>query len=665
MSENLALDLEQPNDLGNERENERNIEEQQNESDNEEEKDVDEKSSSSKHSWVWNHFTYDNTVKKARCNHCKTLISNNKGSTSGMSSHVRSKHRLLIDENDNSNKNKKQITLQESFQNSAEIMLYNEDNFRKLLIRYVVMGDHSFLSIESKDFHNLIHLLRKDASIPSADIIKKEIINTFNNGIKEIRKVLQEVSGKISFTIDAWTSSNSISFLGITAHWISDEWELKNILLDFVKLEGSHSGKNIKEFFLKSLKDFGIMTKILGITTDNASNNNTFLEEVSNELAEKNIEFDNVNQHVRCLAHIINLAAQEALKSLKATVNTSEDELLNQHENIQNNNNQVGVVGSILCKLRTLICKIRASPQQREKFSAQCKVADIPDKMVILDVRTRWNSTFDMLVRARELKEPLNTLSNSDINLRSFTLNEKEWECLAEIELMLKGFSKATKQICAETYPTIAYVIPYYNILLSRLEDFRDSPGRCKEGKEAASNAIRKLLEYYDKTDTSIYTISLVLDPRLKIQYMKDQKWDKRWIESARKKVLEIYKGKYAPIEINNINNEYDSSDEDLITHISKRRRVEKSNEFETFIKGDRAPALSDTLNWWKRHKEEFPNLANMAKDYLGIPATSVPSERVFSSAADVVTSDRARLAPETIRAIMCLKHWYRSGILE
>lgn len=53
------------------------------------------------------------------------------------------------------------------------------------------MGDHSFLSIESKDFHNLIHLLRKDVSIPSADIVKKEIMNTFNNGIKEIRKILQ------------------------------------------------------------------------------------------------------------------------------------------------------------------------------------------------------------------------------------------------------------------------------------------------------------------------------------------------------------------------------------------------------------------------------------------------------------------------------------------
>jgi hypothetical protein len=40
----------------------------------------------------------------------------------------------------------------------------------------------------------------------------------------------------------------------------------------------------------------------------------------------------------------------------------------------------------------------------REKFLAQCKVANISNKMVILDVRTRWNSTFDMLVRARELR---------------------------------------------------------------------------------------------------------------------------------------------------------------------------------------------------------------------------------------------------------------------
>lgn len=54
--------------------------------------------------------------------------------------------------------------------------------------------------------------------------------------------------------------------------------------------------------------------------------------------------------------------------------------------------------------------------------------------------------------------------------------------------------------------------------------------------------------------------------------------------------------------------------------------------------------------------------------DYLTIliffKATSAPSERMFSSASDILTSDRARLAPETVQALMCLKHWYHSGII-
>lgn len=52
-----------------------------------------------------------------------------------------------------------------------------------------------------------------------------------------------------------------IPFLGITAHWITNEWELKNILLDFIKLEGPHSGDNLKTAFLQSLENFGISTK--------------------------------------------------------------------------------------------------------------------------------------------------------------------------------------------------------------------------------------------------------------------------------------------------------------------------------------------------------------------------------------------------------------------
>jgi hypothetical protein len=136
-----------------------------------------------------------------------------------------------------------------------------------------------------------------------------------------------------------------IPFLGVTAHWISENWELKNLLLDFIKLEGSHSGENLATVFLKSLNDFGITTKasiifnakikktlilnffkqVLGITTDNASNNLTFLRAIETAFLKENIEFSAENQHVRCLAHVINLAAQQILQTLNAGANIELD----------------------------------------------------------------------------------------------------------------------------------------------------------------------------------------------------------------------------------------------------------------------------------------------------------------------------------------------------
>jgi hypothetical protein len=51
--------------------------------------------------------------------------------------------------------------------------------------------------------------------------------------------------------------------LGITAHFITNKWELKSFLLDFIKLEGPHSGANIAESFLKSLRKFNIESKVI------------------------------------------------------------------------------------------------------------------------------------------------------------------------------------------------------------------------------------------------------------------------------------------------------------------------------------------------------------------------------------------------------------------
>ncbi|PKK55802.1 hypothetical protein RhiirC2_645671, partial [Rhizophagus irregularis] len=79
-------------------------------------------------------------------------------------------------------------------------------------------------------------------------------------------------------------------------------------ILDFCVLSGSHTGANLSEKFLNTLQDFGVITKILAIGCDNASNMDVMLEKISQTLKLQNIMFHPENQRVRCLAYVINLA---------------------------------------------------------------------------------------------------------------------------------------------------------------------------------------------------------------------------------------------------------------------------------------------------------------------------------------------------------------------
>jgi len=55
------------------------------------------------------------------------------------------------------------------------------------------------------------------------------------------------------------------------------------------------------------------------------------------------IEFDAKNQRVRCLAHIINLAVQNILKSLKEEAPNDEDDILEENNSI----NTSGIVTKV------------------------------------------------------------------------------------------------------------------------------------------------------------------------------------------------------------------------------------------------------------------------------------------------------------------------------
>jgi len=60
-------------------------------------------------------------------------------------------------------------------------------------------------------------------------------------------------------------------------------------------------------------------------------------------------------------------------------------------------------------------------------------------------------------------------------------------------------------------------------------------------------------------------------------------------------------------------------------------------------------------MKWWKAHHQAYPHLAKMAQKYLGVVATSVQLERLFSAAGIVVNTKRSALDPENVEKLMFL----------
>ena len=132
---------------------------------------------------------------------------------------------------------------------------------------------------------------------------------------------------------------------------------------------------------------------------------------------------------------------------------------------------------------------------------------------------------------------------------------------------------------------------------------------------------MEKLKKYYSYTDALPYTVTtsiqffdffllyidfilliitffLVLDPRLKLQYYRDNKWENKFIEGAQNDLNNLYKTSYALTENVVISDE--CPEDSLLQHIYKRRKATNDNELDQYLAAPVALYGTDILNWWK-----------------------------------------------------------------
>ena len=80
------------------------------------------------------------------------------------------------------------------------------------------------------------------------------------------------------------------------------------------------------------------------------------------------------------------------------------------------------------------------------------------------------------------------------------------------------------------------------------------------------------------------------------------------------------------------------------------------SLEVKTYETEAQLELRSCPLSWWNINSPKYPLLSDVAKYFLGIPATSVASERVFSTAGDIVCAQRATLDSNNVDMLIFLK---------
>lgn len=95
--------------------------------------------------------------------------------------------------------------------------------------------------------------------------------------------------------------------------------------------------------------------------------------------------------------------------------------------------------------------------------------------------------------------------------------------------------------------------------------------------------------------------------------------------------------------------------EEALQTKITNTKSSYSSAELTGYLNMQDIGWKEDPLQWWRDHKHLFPRIARLSQKYLCIPATSAPSERLFSDGGQIVTDTRHLLSPESVRSLIFL----------
>ncbi|KAM9318799.1 E3 SUMO-protein ligase ZBED1-like isoform 1-T7 [Pholidichthys leucotaenia] len=295
----------------------------------------------------------------------------------------------------------------------------------------VMVKDCQPLSIvESEGFRELIQGLQPSYVLPTRKTIKQMLAKKYEEERERVKKEVQQAVA-VSITADMWTFVNMEAYLALTCHYINENLQLCTSVLGVQYFPQSHTADNLAQVKRGMMEDWAITNKVKCLVTDAAPNMIASTRQLQ-------------IRHSICIAHSLNLLVSKSF-------------------------DQIPTLTSIRHKARHTVTYLRSSTTAKEKPAQVQQQMGRPSLKLINEVPTRWNSTYDMLSRLHDEREPV-WVSLASLKSDLTPLTADEYTIIGETLLVLAPFHQATVEFSEERRVSGSKVILMMKMLHLTLE---------------------------------------------------------------------------------------------------------------------------------------------------------------------------------------------------
>ncbi|XP_050521556.1 E3 SUMO-protein ligase ZBED1-like [Daktulosphaira vitifoliae] len=501
------------------------------------------------------------------------------------------------------------------------------EKIHQALASLIAMNQLPLSFCSSPGFFKFMAVVEPNYKICSDQAMKKRLHALKSNVEDKIKNELQNVK-RVVCTTDGWSSMAQNSYISLTAHIIDNQWLSKSFTLATKEMTERYTAVNLAEKLICIFDDWEINGKVTTVITDNAKN-------IVNAVQLLPITIDNENMDVTCAAHNLQLAINIVLKQ----------EIFSEKQ------------------CTNLVGHFKHSNVAKQSLLNKQEQLGLPHQSLVQCCKTRWNSIYLMLDRLSKNRSPIsNVLADRAITslfiAQKLEITESQWLRIENLVNLLKPLYVITNLFCSENYSPVSMVRPLLSKLLDHhLKHYETDDQYITEFKSTIIFEIKERfkLDCSETNSVSVRQIASFLDPRYKeLEFEPIATREK--IRKAVKSLLEKFNSSMQNIEFNMEQNPLaQSSDLQFLYGNTIIKNDNLTTQFQIYTA---EPQLRFDLNpyeWWKSREIKYPNLAALAKEYLAIPATSVSSERCFSTAGNIVTSKRTCLLAKNVNMLTFL----------